>query len=107
MGYGCHGRAHEVLAAMAGLAIAVAVGGHQSREKLKPCDLHKPKTHQMKSARFFGGKTRGTPPEAGFPHVLSFRLGFRGRFWVTPGFFWAVTRLTRPGKPRTRCNLEN
>ncbi|WP_252865285.1 hypothetical protein [Mobiluncus mulieris] len=66
MGYGCHGRVHEVLAGMAGLTIAVAVGGHQSREKLKPCDLHKPKTHQMKSARFFGGdKTRGTPPGAG------------------------------------------
>ncbi|WP_283241569.1 hypothetical protein [Mobiluncus mulieris] len=38
------GRVHEVLAGVAGLAIAVAVGGHQSREKLKPCDLHKPKT---------------------------------------------------------------
>ncbi|EFN93443.1 hypothetical protein HMPREF9278_0333, partial [Mobiluncus mulieris FB024-16] len=35
---------HEVPAAVAGLTIAVAVGGHQSREKLKPCDLHKPKT---------------------------------------------------------------
>ncbi|MCU9997451.1 hypothetical protein FYZ44_11515 [Mobiluncus mulieris] len=97
-----------MLAGVAGLAIAVAVGGHQSREKLKPCDLHKPKTHQMKSARFFwGGKTRGTPPGAGFPHVLSFGLGFRGFHGVTPGLFWAVTRLTRPGKPRTRYNLRN
>ncbi|MCV0010524.1 hypothetical protein FYZ45_11680 [Mobiluncus mulieris] len=91
---------HEVLAEVAGLAIAVAVGGHQSWEKLKPCDLHKPKTHQIKSARFFGDKTRGTPPEAGFPRVLSFRLGFRGFHGVTPGLFWAVTRLTQPGKPR-------
>ncbi|MCU9995240.1 hypothetical protein FYZ36_11820 [Mobiluncus mulieris] len=44
-------------AAVAGLAIAVAVGDPQSREKLKPCDLHKPKTHQIKSTRFFWGKT--------------------------------------------------
>ncbi|PNL44323.1 hypothetical protein CEP82_001100 [Mobiluncus mulieris] len=70
---------------MAGLAIAVAVGGHQSRDV----------------------KTRGTPPGAGFPHVLSFQLGFRGFHGVTPGLFWAVTRLTRPGKPRTRYNLGN
>ncbi|WP_252865050.1 hypothetical protein [Mobiluncus mulieris] len=68
MGYGCHGRVHEVLAGMAGLTIAVAVGGHQSREKLKPCDLHKPKTHQMKSARFFGGIKRGEPRQGRGSH---------------------------------------
>ncbi|STY83425.1 Uncharacterised protein [Mobiluncus mulieris] len=70
MGYGCHGRAHEVPAGVAGLAIAVAVGGHQSREKLKPCDLHKPKTHQMKSARFFwGGVKRGEPRQRRSSHT--------------------------------------
>ncbi|EFN93442.1 hypothetical protein HMPREF9278_0335 [Mobiluncus mulieris FB024-16] len=56
-----------MLAGVAGLAIAVAVGGHQSREKLKPCDLHKPKTHQMKSARFFGVK-RGEPRQGRGSH---------------------------------------